>query len=113
MPPAMSDPRTVRALAAALWNPPEPVVAWLLDSDPAIRWQVMRDLLDAPAEAVASVWGRVASEGWGAHLLGQQRPDGNWGDGVAPPHWRSNLFTLLLLRALGLDPQSAPARTAV
>jgi len=30
------------------------VIQWLLDSDPSIRWQVMRDLTDAPAHAVAA-----------------------------------------------------------
>ena len=88
-------------------------MAWLLDADPAVRWQVMWDLLDEPAEVVAATRARVAVEGWGADLLGQQRPDGNWGDDVATSRWRSNLFTLLLLRNLGLDPASAPARRAV
>ncbi len=87
-------------------KPTESVLQWLLDSDPSIRWQVMRDLTDEPANVVAAERSRVASEGWGARLLGQQRPDGNWGDGVATPHWRSNLYTLLLLRNLGLDPTS-------
>jgi hypothetical protein len=86
---------------------------WLLDSDPAIRWQVMRDLIGEPAEVVAVERSRVAAEGWGARLLGQQRPDGNWGDDIATPRWRSNLFTLLLLRNLGLEPTSERARTAV
>ena len=89
------------------------VLEWLLEADPAIRWQVMRDLTDAPAEVVAAERMRVASHGWGARLLGQQGPDGNWGDGIATPHWRSNLFTLLTLRNLGLDPTSTQARTAV
>ena len=90
-----------------------PIMQWLLDSDPSIRWQVMRDLTGEPAEVVAAVRARVASEGWGAQLLGQQRPDGNWGDDIATPHWRSNLFTLLLLRALGLEPTSERARKAI
>ena len=42
---------------------------WLLDSDPAIRWQALRDLADAPAEIVAAERARVATEGWGARLL--------------------------------------------
>ena len=88
-------------------------VQWLLDSDPSIRWQVMRDLTREPAEVVAAERSRVGSEGWGAQLLCQQRPDGNWGDDIATPRWRSNLFTLLLLRALGLEPTSERARTAV
>ncbi len=45
------------------------VLDWLLDSDPAIRWQVLRDLAAAPAEAVAAQRARVATEGWGARLL--------------------------------------------
>jgi hypothetical protein len=86
---------------------------WLLDSDPSIRWQTMRDLTAEPAEVVGAERSRVASEGWGARLLGRQRPDGNWGDGITTPHWRSNLYTLLLLRYLGVDPMSERARKAV
>ncbi|MGH7343440.1 MAG: hypothetical protein ACREK4_00885 [Candidatus Rokuibacteriota bacterium] len=91
----------------------ESVLQWLLDSDPSIRWQVMRDLTDAPAEVVAAERWRVASRGWGAQLLGRQRPDGNWGDDLATPQWKSNLYTLLLLWSLGLDPTSTQARRAV
>ncbi|MEP7384459.1 MAG: hypothetical protein ABI910_22490 [Gemmatimonadota bacterium] len=91
----------------------ESVLRWLLDAEPAIRWQAMRDLAGAPAEDVAAERSRVASEGVGARLLEQQRPDGNWDDGLSTPHWRSNLYTLLHLRALGLDPESDRARTAV
>jgi hypothetical protein len=89
------------------------VIAWLLDSDPSIRWQVMRDLTDTPAAGVAAERSRVASEGWGPRLLDQQRPDGHWGDGVATPQWWSNLYTLVFLRDLGLDPASARARAAI
>jgi len=89
------------------------VIRWLLDSDPSIRWQVMRDLIGEPDERVAAERSRVALEGWGARLLGLQSADGEWGDGTSTPKWRSNLYTLLTLRDLGLDPASAPARTAV
>lgn len=89
------------------------VIDWLLDADPSIRWQVMRDLTDTPAELVAVERSRVASEGWGPRLLDQQRPDGHWGDGTATPLWWSNLYTLLFLRDLGLDPTSARTRTAI
>ena len=73
----------------------------------------MRDLTDAPAEIVAAERARVASEGWGRRLLDQQRRDGHWGDGVATPRWWSDMYTLVFLRDLGLDPASAPARTAI
>lgn len=62
-----------------------PVTDWLLDSDPAIRWQVMRDLTDEPAEAVAAERAKIASEGWGARLLALQGADGQWGRDVLPP----------------------------
>jgi len=38
------------------------VIDWLLDSDPAIRWQVMRDLTDAPADVVAAERAKVATD---------------------------------------------------
>ena len=91
----------------------DPVVEWLLDSDPSIRWQVMRDFTDAPTAIVAAERARVASEGWGALLLDQQRPDGQWGDGVATPFWWSNLYTLVFLRDLGLDRTSPRVRSAI
>jgi hypothetical protein len=91
----------------------DPVVSWLLDSDPAIRWQVLRDLTDADAATLASERARVASEGWGRQLLDQQRPDGQWGDGVAHPFWWTNMYTLVFLRDLGLDPASERARSAI
>ena len=61
------------------------VVSWLLDSDPSIRWQVLRDLLDAPADQVAAERARVADEGWGAHLLALRDPDGLWAHGACFP----------------------------
>jgi hypothetical protein len=91
----------------------DPVIGWLLDADPSIRWQVMRDLTDAPAGIIAAERSRVALEGWGPRLLDQQRPDGQWGDGMATPFWWSNLYTLIYLRDLGLDPNSTRARTAI
>lgn len=89
------------------------VLGWSLDSDPSIRWQVMRDLTDDPDDVVAAERSRVASEGWGARLLDLQAPDGQWGGGSYHPYWTSTTYTLLLLRDLGLDPTSEEARRAV
>ena len=91
----------------------DPVIDWLLDADPSIRWQVMRDLTDTPREIVVAERARVSSEGWGARLLDQQRADGQWGDGVAVPFWWSNMYTLVFLRDLGVDPASERVRTAI
>ncbi|HXT47163.1 MAG TPA: hypothetical protein VN717_00910 [Gemmatimonadaceae bacterium] len=89
------------------------VIDWLLDADPSIRWQVMRDLTHSPAEIVATERAHVSIEGWGARLLDLQRPDGQWGDGVATPLWWSNMYTLIFVRDLGVDPASERARTAI
>jgi hypothetical protein len=89
------------------------VIDWLLGGDPSIRWQVMRDLTDTPTETIAAERARVAFEGWGRQLLDLQRPDGQWGDGVATPFWWSNLYTLVFLRDLGVDPASEPVRAAI
>ncbi|HXI82343.1 MAG TPA: hypothetical protein VNM34_16165 [Verrucomicrobiae bacterium] len=89
------------------------VIDWLLDSDPAIRWQVMRDLTNEPAEIVAAERSRVATEGWGAQLLGLQASDGLWA-GSAFSQDRTDTFHVLeLLRRLGLDPDSETAERAV
>lgn len=90
-----------------------PVTAWLLDSDPSIRWQVMRDLTDEPAVAIASERARIASEGWGARLLHLQAEHGMWGGDMYGPEWTGTTPTLHLLRVLGLDPGSEPARAAI
>src|SRR5580692_3153770 len=60
-------------------------IEWLLDSDPAIRWQVLRDLVHSPAEVVAAERARVATEGWGARLLALQGEDGQWAGGACFP----------------------------
>jgi len=69
------------------------VMDWLLDSDPAIRWQVMRDLLHEPAEVVAAERAKVATEGWGARLLALQGSDGQWRGGTYFPQWTSTTGT--------------------
>ncbi|HUR32318.1 MAG TPA: hypothetical protein VM032_00880 [Vicinamibacterales bacterium] len=91
----------------------DPLIAWLLDTDPSIRWQVMRDLTATPAATVLEERARISVEGWGLRLLDGQRPDGQWGDGVTTPFWWSNLYTLLFLRDLGVDPASPRARAAI
>ncbi|HNB53369.1 MAG TPA: hypothetical protein PK530_15565, partial [Anaerolineales bacterium] len=89
------------------------VIAWLLDSDPAIRWQVKQDLLEAPAQEVAIERARVAAEGWGAHLLAQQGADSVWAGAAWNRGWNSTMHVLMLLRDFGLEPESDEARQAV
>jgi hypothetical protein len=89
------------------------VVDWLLDSDPSVRWQVMRDLTGAPAADVALERARVATEGAGARLLALQAEDGRWGGAAWNRGWDSAMHVLMLLRDMGLDPASDQARRAV
>lgn len=105
----MTDKRSLLQIP----KPEKSVVQWLLDSDPSIRWQVMRDLTGAPAEEVAAERSRVASEGWGARLLALQAPDGRWWAETDPWPLKGTIFTLVLLKYLGLDPSSAEARRAI
>ena len=88
------------------------VIDWLLDSDPAIRWQAMRDLTDAPADQVAAERARVATEGWGARLLSIRQEDGLWRTDTSDSEWPS-LLALGMLRDMGLDASSEQARNAV
>jgi hypothetical protein len=93
------------------YTPRPAQIKWLLDSDPGIRWQVMRDLTDAAPEAIAAERSRVATEGWGAQLLAQQSAAGRWGDG---PKWDlTTLYSLVILMDLGLDPTSKQARKMI
>src|SRR6476646_8728923 len=63
----------------------DPVVNWLLQGDPAIRWQVLRDLVNASETEVATERARVEREGWGARLLALRAPDGQWANGACFP----------------------------
>lgn len=91
---------------------PDSALRWLLDSDPAIRWQVMRDLTHESADRVAAERAKVATQGWGAALLAAQRADGTWAGNERFPEWVT-LRTLLLLHDMGLDPASEPAKRAI
>ena len=100
------------------------VVEWLLDSDPAIRWQVMRDLTREPLDVVIAERSRVGIEGWGAALLALQDGDGRWDGGTYRPGWvddskpffdawTATHFSLQLLRDFGLDADGPEARRAL
>jgi hypothetical protein len=101
---------------------PMDVLNWLLDSDPAIRWQVLRDLTDASPEQFLAERERVAVHGWGARLLARQGTDGQWAGGTYWPAqdddpdnqpWTATTYSLLLLREFGLNPASPEARQAI
>jgi len=102
------------------------VVDWLLDSDPAIRWQVMRDVQGLPEERWRPERALVETQGWGARLLALEDADGQWAGGAFFPRdfeaeewsrvgqpWTATSFVLSQLRELGLEPASASATRAV
>ncbi len=93
-------------------------IQWLLDADPAIRWQALRDLVEAPERTVARERRKVAHEGWGNRLLARQDAEGTWAGGQSSdgglysPKWTSTTYTMLLLRDFGLPRTNRPARMA-
>ena len=100
------------------------VIEYLMQGDPAIRWQVMQDLADAPADEVAAERTRVATEGWGAKMLALQAEDGYWDGAVYRPAWAEEYanffdvwsathFSLQSLLEFGLCPTSVEARRAL
>jgi hypothetical protein len=101
---------------------------WLLDSDPALRWQVLHDLSDAPPDTVVAERARVATEGWGARVLALQGKDGLWEGGALFPAqrvraetgdqpkgqpWTATAYSLVLLQDFGVDPHHPTVQRAV
>lgn len=89
------------------------VQAWLLDSDPALRWQVERDLIGAPEQTWQATRARVATDGYGGRLLAHQDADGQWAGGAFFPAdatqdeegqpWTATTWSLNSLREWGVD----------
>ncbi|MBI1913580.1 MAG: hypothetical protein HYS12_02315 [Planctomycetes bacterium] len=94
------------------------VSRWLLDGDPAIRWQVLRDVIGAAERTVERERQKVTREGWGARLLARQDPEGTWAGGLSSdgglysPKWTSTTYTMLMLRDFGLPTTNRQARKA-
>ena len=95
-----------------------PLVDWLMDADPALRWQVERDLVHASESQWRDTRARVAAEGFGARLLALQDLDGQWAGGAYFPRsiegdpewpedagqpWTATTWSLNTLRDWGLD----------
>ena len=100
------------AVTSGLSAPSKKVTAWLLDGDPAIAWQVQRDLLGRAEATWSKTRRRVAREGWGAALLALRAADGRWGGGLYQPKWTSTFYTLRLLTHLGLSPTHRAGRAS-
>jgi hypothetical protein len=86
------------------------ILDWLMEGDPAIRWQAKRDLLGEPEAAWQAERQRTLEEGWGARFLGLQAEDGSWGGGIYSPKWISTTYTLLTLCHIGIPREHEPAR---
>ena len=87
-------------------------ITWLMEGDPSIRWQVMRDILKVSEPEYSLERMRASTEGWVSQLLGYQDDNGGWGCGIYSPKWTSTTYTLLQLKRMGLDPNNEKARKA-
>lgn len=87
----------------------EDSIRWLLKGDPAVRWQVQRDLQDRAPRTWKATQRLVAREGWGARLLALRAKDGTWGGALYSPTWTSTFYTLRLLTQLGVSPTQPQA----
>ena len=85
-------------------------IAWLMEGDPAIRWQTLRDLLAAPKAEWQAEQQQTITQGWGAQLLARQDADGRWGGGIYSPKWTSTTYTLLTLHDIGIPRDCAAAQ---
>jgi hypothetical protein len=99
----------MRAQEGVVIQSPEEVIAWLMDGDPVIRWQTMRDLSGQSEDVWQAERQRTVQEGWGARFLEQLRPDGTWPAG----RWTDTAWTLLTLIECGLPPDHPPLHAAV
>jgi hypothetical protein len=90
-------------------NEQNPVIQWLLDGDPSIRWQTLRDLVSSNLNEVQREQECIPIEGWGARLLALQDQSGMWAGGIYTPKWTSTTYTMLLLKRLGLPPKNHQA----
>ena len=92
------------------------LIDWLLDgADPALAWQVERDLANAPEEQWQATRRRVVTGGFGARLLALQGDDGQWAGGAYFPAgfdfddpgegqpWTATTWSLNMLREFGVD----------
>jgi len=80
------------------------IIRWLLQGDPAVRFQTYRDLLGLEYPEIQK---RILKEGWGKQYLNARKPDGTWGDGYYRPKWTCTHYTLLDLYRLNAVPDDA------
>lgn len=80
------------------------IISWLLEGDPAIRYQTLRDLSAANPEEIQKERNKIETEGWGKSFLDKVKPDGGWGLQYYQPKWISTHYTLLELKNLGINP---------
>ncbi len=115
---ALARPKNMSTLGVTSRLRTDEAIQWLLDGDPAIRWQALRDLVGAAERMVERERRKVARDGWGARLLARQDPEGTWAGGLSSdgglysPKWTSTTYTMLLLRDFGLPANNQQARKA-
>jgi hypothetical protein len=86
------------------------LMAWLLEGDVSIQYQVHRDLLETEKPNLRD---RIATEGWGAHFLSMRKREGHWGQRFYQPKWISTHYTVLDLKNLAISPNNKEIRQSI
>ena len=89
------------------------IIDWLMNSDPAIRWQIMSDLLNTQITEILIERKKIETQGWGAKLLSFQDGDGKWSNEIYNKKWISTVYTLQLLKEYGILPENKKINKAL
>ena len=86
------------------------LIAWLLEGDVSVQYQVHRDLL---ATEKPDLRDRIATEGWGAQFLSFRKREGHWGQRFYQPKWISTHYTILDLKNLAISQDNKEIRQSL
>ena len=99
------DGESIGRTALTMYDPTDPTMRWLLAGDPAIRWQVLRDLLDRPRGEWQREQAKLTRTGWAYRILKRQDGAGRWTPRFYGKKWISTTYSMVLLRRMGFPPR--------
>lgn len=86
------------------------IIAWLLEGDVSIQYQVQKDLFGNDRKDLQN---KIANQGWGKHFLSKRNLTGHWGKRFYQPKWTSSHYTLLDLKNLCITPDNPVIKKSI